>query len=322
MPGMRIIDPYRGINLKKTTVSVMGTSLSVRMLKKLVRFLSSYYERFPIFECIEIETINRCNGSCTFCPAGLKPDKRPFAKMDGSLFAKIIEELAAMKYKGRIALYSNNEPYLDERIIEFIAASKRACPQAFVFLYSNGSLLDPALLLRSFEAGLDQIFINQYGGGMTLKENLKNIFRQSKKPGFRDFFEKIYIFLRKDNELLSNRGGNAPNKDIIFYKDFLRYRDIGCTQPFRKMVVRSSGEVSLCCSDVYGEMMLGDVSRKPLLGIWKGEAFEAIRRNLKTTGRKGIPVCRRCDVMDLSRDFRIVMGDFFYKAVSPRRISY
>lgn len=322
MPAPAIINPYRGRRLKKTAVSVMGPSLSVFLLKETVRLISIHYDRLPLFECIEIETINRCNGICSFCPAGLKPDKRPFFKMDKDLYNKILHELSMLKYKGRIALYSNNEPYLDERLVDFIAAAKKACPQAFIFLYSNGSLLNAGLLLRSFEAGLDRIFINQYGAGECLTGHMKKLAGQFSKPGFREHSNKIYIFIRKSRELLSNRAGNAPNKSIKNVKDFQRYKDVGCTQPFRKMVVRPTGEVSLCCSDFYGEMTLGDIGKQSLLDIWKGKAFHEVRNTLKTTGRKNIPICRRCDVTELSRDFRIVLGEFFYKAVSPRRISF
>ena len=47
-----------------------------------------------LFDHVEIETINRCNGICSFCPVNRKVDTREFKKMDKSVFEKIINELS------------------------------------------------------------------------------------------------------------------------------------------------------------------------------------------------------------------------------------
>lgn len=76
-------------------------------------------ERIPLFSSIEIETMNRCNGKCTFCPVNHDIDPRKFSRMSEPLFQKIIDELKTLNYSGRLALYSNNEPFLDVRIEDF-----------------------------------------------------------------------------------------------------------------------------------------------------------------------------------------------------------
>ena len=47
----------------------------------------------PSFRIVEIETLNRCNGSCAFCPVNAHQPQRPYAKMETELFEKIIKEL-------------------------------------------------------------------------------------------------------------------------------------------------------------------------------------------------------------------------------------
>lgn len=64
-----------------------------------------------LFRHVEIETYNRCNGVCEFCPVSAKWESRPECKMDEGLFKKIINELEMINYDGRLALFSNNEPF-------------------------------------------------------------------------------------------------------------------------------------------------------------------------------------------------------------------
>ena len=50
----------------------------------------------PLFLNCMIETVNRCNGSCAFCPASKKTESRPFKMMTNELFYRIIDELAEL----------------------------------------------------------------------------------------------------------------------------------------------------------------------------------------------------------------------------------
>ena len=65
---------------------------------------------------------------------------------------------------------------------------------------------------------------------------------------------KTQIHLRKENEILTSRGGTAPNKQL--HKPL----PMSCILPYVQMVIRPSGEVSLCCNDAYGQITLGNVT--------------------------------------------------------------
>lgn len=47
-------------------------------------------DNVDLFLRIDIETINRCNGTCPFCPVNAKAEQRPYAKMSEDLFKKNI----------------------------------------------------------------------------------------------------------------------------------------------------------------------------------------------------------------------------------------
>ena len=88
---------------------------------------------------VSIETINRCNSTCEFCPANKNADKRPFEKMNEELFKRIIDELKELNYDGYLNLYVNNEPFMDTRIEEWYEYASKMLPLAKMLLYTNGT---------------------------------------------------------------------------------------------------------------------------------------------------------------------------------------
>lgn len=84
-------------------------------------------ETVPDFFTIEIETQNRCNNDCPFCPVNRHNDTRKPKVMEENLFYTIIDQLRFMDYHGTISLFSNNEPLLDGRIFHFIEYAKKIC---------------------------------------------------------------------------------------------------------------------------------------------------------------------------------------------------
>jgi MoaA/NifB/PqqE/SkfB family radical SAM enzyme len=300
--------------IKMAFSSPLGRALTIGFNKQAFKIYSKYYQRSDLFECIEIETINRCNNTCPFCPVNIRSEARPLHKMDDAVFQKIIDELSDHGYSDRIAFYSNNEPYLDEHLIERIVYARKNCPDAFFFIYTNGTLLDTRKIVETIEAGMDQIVINHYCDNMVLDGRLKKVAEEINQPKYLDYRRKIKIFVRKKNEIKANRGGSAPNKDIDRFKDYLPLRNIGCPIPFRQIVVRSTGEISLCCNDALGAVTLGDVREQTLKEIWSGQRFNELRDRLLSYGRKDLDICQVCDTAHTFREFKI----FFQKMVGPK----
>lgn len=114
-----------------------------RIKKETEAYFQEYYDKGiePLFSSVELEVINRCNGECPFCPVNRHEDPRKLKKMDTELFEKIINELSELDYSGRLALHSNNEPFLDARIIDFARYAHEKLPHAFIYMFTNGTLL-------------------------------------------------------------------------------------------------------------------------------------------------------------------------------------
>lgn len=239
-----------------------------------------------LFDHIEIETINRCNGNCDFCPVNHRVDPREKKIMSEELFRSIVEQLEKMEYSGRFTTFSNNEPLLDERIIDWNEYAREHLPRARMHLYTNGTLLDITKFIRLTEL-LDELIIDNYQKDLRLIKPCEDIVDYvGSHPELK---KKVTIVLRNPHEILTSRGGDAPNRHEI--KD---YGDDRCILPFKQMIIRPDGKVSLCCNDALGKYTMGDANSESLIDIWFGEKFEAAREALYL-GRKNWGDCRHCD---------------------------
>lgn len=239
-----------------------------------------------LFNHIEVETINRCNGSCSFCPVNKNHDPRVKAVMTEELFHKIVGELAQLDYHGRFTTFSNNEPLLDERIIEFNRYARKLLPHARMHLFTNGTLLtlDKFVALSDI---LDELIIDNYQQELQLIRPCQEIVEYCGKHP--ELTKKVTIVLRKPQEILTSRGGNAPNR-----KNVPDYGMDRCVLPYKQIIIRPDGKVSLCCNDAYGKYTLGDVGKETLSEIWYGDKFRMVRKCLYE-GRKNWGDCRHCD---------------------------
>lgn len=248
------------------------------------------YKSQPMFSHIEIETINRCNGACSFCPVNKNDDPRKKAVMPVELFEGIVGQLAEMGYSGRFATFSNNEPLLDDRIIDFNSYARKRLPNARMHLFTNGTLLTMEKFIALTEV-LDELIIDNYQQELRLIKPCREIAEYcGEHPELR---KKVTIVLRKPNEILTSRGGAAPNRARL-----AGYGDDRCVLPFKQMVVRPDGKVSLCCNDALGKYTLGDAGREKLADIWRGPRFAMVRKCLYG-GRKEWGDCRFCDAFSM-----------------------
>lgn len=263
------------------------------------RSLGEYYWKYmqhfnaskemPLFKYIEIETVNRCNGECSFCPVNKNMPQRNYRKMSDEMFYDIVNQLAALKFNGTIALFENNEPFIDERIVDFAKYTREKCPDAYIYLKTNGTLLSTERFKEIIQY-LDFLGVDNYHGeGDRIPDKFEEMAIYCKERGYSDRFR--FYSINKNAER-SSRGGNAPNMKIWYTTE------VPCALLFVQMSIRPDGKVSLCCNDALGENTLGDISKNTLVEIWKSETFCNHRKMMIKGGRYGIETCRYCNHLD------------------------
>ena len=129
---IRIVNPYENNANKHKAI--------VKKIDIYKNNLSAYFYKLAnkgLPRAIEIETINRCNSDCSFCPVNVHDDPRELVRMSDQLFEKIVKDLANINYKGLIALFGNNDPLLDNSLVERCEYLKKSLPKAYVYIYTN-----------------------------------------------------------------------------------------------------------------------------------------------------------------------------------------
>ncbi|MBO4808559.1 MAG: SPASM domain-containing protein [Lachnospiraceae bacterium] len=248
-------------------------------------------DQVPMPQVVNIETINRCNSTCSFCPASVKCEKRPLCKISDDLYHSIIDQLADWGYEGHLTLYGNNEPLLDTEIVERHRYAREKLPKSFIFMSTNGLILTLDKI-RELQPYLDQLIINNYAHEYKLHKNVQEIYDYIKAhpAEFEDL--EIIIQMRYLGEVLTNRAGAAPNKQAT-EKVYTQT----CLLPYTDLWITPNGKVGICCCDSLEVTDFGDVSTTPVKEVWEGPKLQGLRKAI-VEGRHKYPFCKNCDFID------------------------
>lgn len=240
---------------------------------------------------VNLETINRCNSTCEFCTANKNAEKRPYMRMEDSLFYNVIDQLHDWNYKGHLTMYGNNEPWLDTRIVQLHEYARKKLPDSYIFMSTNGLLLNIEKV-KEITPYVNQLIINNYCLDMNLHDNIREIYEyvQSHPDEFADV--DILIQMRYIKAVLTNRAGSAPNKQAT--QKIIKET---CLMPYTDMWITPDGRLGICCCDNFEVTELADLKTTPLPEAWNTLKYQELRRLVKD-GRQNYPFCKHCDFID------------------------
>ena len=221
---------------------------------------------------VAIETDTSCTRKCDYCPGG-----REIGSLDESLFQSVIEDLKNWGYKGNITLQGYYEPLIDERLEDFSQIIKKNLPETYLFIPTNGDLLDSSRIEKLIESGVDEIRVSIHN------------------PSSEDFIRKILTYEKRYDVIskvdrrdghrispLSNRGGAVDIGEIDL---------IGKCSAVSCLTIRASGNVVPCFQDFYEIHPLGNISEKGVKEIWDQSSK---MRNDQINGRNKLSICGNC----------------------------
>jgi radical SAM protein with 4Fe4S-binding SPASM domain len=299
----------------RKTARATAERLLLRQAKPIRRLLRATGRdravRWP--DIVQIESTNKCNAKCVFCP---RDDMfRPEGIMDMDLYRKVVDECAALGIT-HIRVHNYGEPFLDRELVEKVRYAKEK-GIAEVGMISNGSLISERFARGMIDAGLDAINISVDAGGREVFEatrlqlkfdavidNIRTLVRLRNELG-RKRPKLILSFVRQGNTedetaFINAWRGVADKIHITELHNWAGAYDtraeinFPCYRMWQTFTVLWDGRVSLCCADFDGKHILGDMRTQSIREIWNAPAYRDVRGQHLDHG--GPAICQSCDL--------------------------
>ncbi len=272
---------------------------------------------------VSIETTNRCNAKCYFCPNNAL--RRDRAVMDDDLFEKIIRDCMEFELPA-IEPFLQGEPFVDPRIFDRLELINMLLPRTRLRLYSNGAALSPEKADRLREMRIEHLYLSintidhqRYKEitGLPFERTLENLRYLTERRGDGKVASMITVRLTLMKEttheekarffaLCHKLGVRGMMVGLFNYKG-----DIHSDLPvppypcahINRLDVMVDGRTTLCCMDQEGEYGWGSVRERSVLEVFNGREATRVRELQRSGKRMQFEPCDRCNLFwaDFSR---------------------
>lgn len=262
---------------------------------------------------IEIEVFSYCDRKCWFCPNSFIDRKSTNILLDENQYLNILEQLKEIDYDQEITYSRYNEPLSHKDIIlKRISQARQYLPNAKLRTNTNGNFLTKDYVYELKNAGLNELFIQQYLANNELYDHEKVKSRMLKKINKLGLESSLItdvdnqrieydlsipgmtIHIRARNFAIE---GTSRTEEVAGYnKEYVRTAP--CVQPFNNMYIDYNGYVMVCCntrSDIeeHANGIMAHVSEDKLWNIYLKEKYNVWREHLKDTSPKS-GICSGC----------------------------
>ncbi len=287
----------------------------------------------PFPKNLMIELTNACNLRCVMCYNRLMKRQKGF--MDEDTYRLVLDSAREIGIK-MVGLYTTGESLIHPKIFDFIRLAKEKGFE-YVYLTTNGNLLNEEKIKKIFESGLDSIKFSidgtskesyekiRVGGNFEVLYNNIKMLRE-----MRDALKsklKIYasFVLVNDNyhelkkfkefwkglidEVMLVVVGNQSNLQAKEFNNLIpahlknkivKTRD-HCNLLWNRIITTYDGKFTLCSEDFEGELIYGDIHKESMKNAWNNEKMKAYRNMWKTRDFRLSPRCVTC-TSDIEQD--------------------
>lgn len=267
---------------------------------------------------MSLDLLASCNHQCLFCPNRKK--KKAVAVMPLELASSILRQASELRVR-EVGLYGQGEPLLVPDFYSYVAEAKKY-GFTYIYLTTNGVLLNPSTLDRCLDAGLNSIkfSINGYGRKQyhfvhgrddfdQVVENLEHLIEVAAKRPVRVFISCVVSdYSQGALEALQQRYGSRVD-EVVGYDcttfNGLSLENIGiltpkiasgkapCPWPFSRMAVTPEGYLSACCGDIQNYLAVADLRVTPLAEAWHSPHLIRLRERHLVGDLRGT-LCHNC----------------------------
>ncbi len=244
------------------------------------------------FTAVEIEINHHCNRACSYCPNSIAKRKST-GEIDRGLYTKLMSELSALGFKGRISYDFYNEPMLHSDFDGLVEETRRHLPASPIVLYTNGTKLTPERFRALVSKGLTSFIVTRHETDLGSE---RYVFDETYRSLTEE--EKTKVIYRDHTALrLSNRGGTLKHLG----EEGLPLRQ--CHVPSHIVTVTVSGNVLPCFEDFHEEMKMGSLHENTIAEIWNSEDYQLMRKQLRAGLRHTRGPCTNCNKRDVLPPF-------------------
>jgi sulfatase maturation enzyme AslB (radical SAM superfamily) len=280
---------------------------------------------------IRIETASACNLRCQHCTTGVAYKSTDRRVMSMDTFERVLAQVRTLPTLRTAIMYLGGEPLLNKHHATMCKRVKAETQIATVKFVTNAMLLTDKWCDEIAEANVDGIHVSIDGRSPeendrirvgaryeTVRDNLKRLAQRLEQKGCSTRIMIGNTVFRHPGDLLQ------PTTPEFIARDFPGFRvtsgyamvwpgmtaeETGledlqvfhekprrfCDHPFYDLAVRANGDVILCCYDISGRHVMGNVMEHDLLALYQSEAYVEIRRAMLRHDAAAVPpVCQRC----------------------------
>jgi len=291
-----------------------------------LEYVLSQRSSFPIAACFNVHTY--CNEACVMCPyEDVYASSKNHKIMPMDVFKKLLTEFVELG--GRIATFNNFSDIFAHRLgVEYIKTALQYHQDIQLYLVTNGIGMLPRKIDEIIANGFDGItyvschaFTPETFKKVTKRDSFELVkshieYLASKHP----YPERIIIQYATDYSTIEEveNAKSHWNKFGITVNQFGTHtfagnsnhreekvktgRLAGCAgwgtdagQPFYQIVFQANGDVTLCCHDLLGSVILGNALRDGVQNTWNSTEFQKLINDLYL-GKSDDPnfICRKC----------------------------
>lgn len=278
---------------------------------------------FPFI--VDVEPTNFCNLRCIFCGQRIMTRERGY--MSEAVFRAVADECA--RNGAAIRFIRWGEPLLHPLLFDFIAYAKKK--GILVHLTTNGLLLNKEKTKRLIELGLDSIVFSMQGVTpeeyrvmrnndkyAVLESNILEFVRiraemDAERPWIHisttitdETPEEVEAFKARWLSVVDSVGVGRTNlervalrENVAAVKPHLPRQTIKkeyrrCTEVRQKLSVNWNGDVTACCSDYDGKLVIGNIKQGSLKAWWHSRELDRIREILDAGRFQELDPCYLC----------------------------
>jgi MoaA/NifB/PqqE/SkfB family radical SAM enzyme len=265
---------------------------------------------------VAIETTNRCNAKCAFCPNNSLARERRV--MSTELFTKIVNDCATFDLP-EIEPFLQGEPFVDPNIFDRLSYIHETLPGTELRLYSNGAALTPkkadelrGLNVSKLYISLNTIDKTRYEKivGLPFEKTMENL-RYLATPNEKgrvanDIVVRITLVediekkeIAEFKKLCADLGVKPMTVGLFNYKGDI-HSDLPVPpypcEHINRLDILSNGNTTLCCMDQEGEYGFGSVVEDSVLDVFNNKKATLVRTMHRTGKRRQFEPCDRCNL--------------------------